>query len=219
MKVSTDACIQGAWTPVEVSMERVLDIGAGTGLLSLMLASKNERINIHAVEIDKNAAEQAEQNVNNSPWADRIEVIPVDIKRYRKKKRPYDMIITNPPFFNNSLLSTDDATNIAKHTQHFKYGDLLHAIDVHMKEDGYASILLPVKEFTKWEEYLLCSGWSINSKLYIHPREGKEANRVVALISLVKRDYHEEHLYIRRKESDEYTDQFIQLMKPYYLNL
>src|SRR5688500_11779251 len=110
MKVSTDACIQGAWTPIADNVKDVLDIGAGTGLLSLMLAQRNYDIRIDAVELDVEAAQQAKENVASSPWKDRVEVIQADVTQHSFTKL-YDMVICNPPFFNNSLLGDTDTRN------------------------------------------------------------------------------------------------------------
>ena len=105
MKVSTDACIQGAWTPVTDNVKHVLDIGTGTGLLSLMLAQRYSNITIDAIEIDADACGQAKENIAASPWADRIKLTEIDINDYAPAQR-YDMIICNPPFFLNTLLGS-----------------------------------------------------------------------------------------------------------------
>eukprot|EP01136_Pigoraptor_vietnamica_P012822 Opistho-1_new@53158 len=98
MKVSTDACIQGAWTPIANDVVHVLDIGTGTGLLSLMLAQRNSNIHIDAIELDADAARQAQENISASPWADRVDVMQGDVTAYQFAKQ-YDMVICNPPFF------------------------------------------------------------------------------------------------------------------------
>jgi tRNA1Val (adenine37-N6)-methyltransferase len=115
MKVTTDACIQGAWTPVQKDEVRILDIGAGTGLLSLMLAQKAPNAIVDAVELNEQAATQAGQNFAGSPWADRLNVICSDIQGYRATHK-YDLIISNPPFFNNSLKGPEASRNNARHT-------------------------------------------------------------------------------------------------------
>lgn len=114
MKVTTDACIQGAWTPVLPSVKNVLDVGTGTGILALMLAQKNSEITVDAIEVDKDAAGQARANVAGSPWRERINILEGDVRNYPFDKR-YDLIITNPPFFSNSLLGDDVNKNLARH--------------------------------------------------------------------------------------------------------
>lgn len=216
MKVSTDACIQGAWTPVQENVQQVLDIGTGTGLLSLMLAQRNAAINIQAVELDKDATRQAAENVSSSPWADRITVDEADIRTFQTGKK-FDLIICNPPFFNNSLLGDKAQRNTARHTLSLTYEDLVSALQQLLVEDGYASILLPYAEHLIWEELLNKNGWSVFHKLNIVPVSGYEPNRVVSLCSKDDRPLQEETLVIR-KEGNEYTDAFKDLLRPFYLH-
>ena len=119
MKVCTDSCLFGAWiaSAIEdknISAETILDIGTGTGLLSLMLAQKTNA-GIDAVEIDTNAFEQATENVNASPWNKQIKVFKADIKKWNASLK-YDLIISNPPFYENDLLPESEASSVAKHS-------------------------------------------------------------------------------------------------------
>src|SRR5258705_6346666 len=120
MKVTTDACLFGAWVAIEAGILEsedgsILDIGAGTGLLSLMLAQKTN-VSIDSVEIDEAAAKQARENADASPWKERIFVMPGDAKymAYTLCKN-FDIIISNPPFYENELASPDHHKNIAHH--------------------------------------------------------------------------------------------------------
>lgn len=218
MKVSTDACIQGAWTPVTSSVKTVLDIGTGTGLLSLMLAQRSEKAVIDAIELEPSAATQAKENFSASPWSNRINVLVGDVcdMSFRKK---YDLVICNPPFFNNSLLGDKEERNKARHTLSLSFDDLFHVISNNLGEDGYASILLPVAEHMLWKQIVEKNNWTIFHRLNIIPRVGLPANRVVSLCSAkATRSELFEDLIIR-DSTNSYTPEFINLMQPFYLKL
>ncbi len=217
MKVSTDACILGAWTPIEAHVNRVLDAGAGTGLLSLMLAQRSEGIMIDGIELDENAAMQAKGNVAASAWAERINIVQADIRNYVFHEK-YDLIICNPPFFINSLLGDREERNNARHTLTLSYEDILALFEKALSEDGYASVLLPSPEYEVWKTLLSRNGWFINRVLLIKPRENMKANRVVSLCSRKASNVLEEELIIY-KETNRYTKAATQLLSPFYLNL
>lgn len=147
MKVCTDACIFGAWIAKKITGNRLplincLDIGTGTGLLNLMLAQKNPDLILDAVEIEANAYEQAKENISTSPWLHRLEIFHSDIKNYVSAKK-YDLIISNPPFFENELSSKEENKNIAKHDKGLTLKDLIGAIKIHLATAGYFATLLP----------------------------------------------------------------------------
>jgi len=217
MKVSTDACIQGAWTPIGAQVKNILDIGAGTGLLSLMLAQRQPQAKIDAIELDAAAAQQAAQNIAASPWADWVAVITGDIRTFRPEKK-YELIICNPPFFNSSLLGPADDRNNARHTISLSYQDLFIAIQNHLQQGGLASVLLPVTEHQQWEELLRNNGWSVAYKLNVIPVAGRQPNRIVSLCCEGQGTLQQEDLVIR-KQGNEYSDTFKELLRPYYLDL
>lgn len=218
MKVSTDACIQGAWTPMPEGARHVLDIGTGTGLLSLMLLQRSGTIQVDAIEIDERAAEQATDNAQQSKWRDNINVICADVKTYEFQNR-YDLIICNPPFFNNSLTGPNEQRNTARHTTSLSYGDLLGVISKYLNEGGLASILLPVPEFEHFKLLTGKYGLYLRQQLWIIPRVGKPANRVVAVLSKGKETIEDDEVNIRQADNEEYTEAFIELLRPYYLHL
>ncbi len=217
MKVSTDACIAGAWTDLPPGTKRVLDVGSGTGLLALMLAQKYTDIIVDAIELDAGAAAQAIDNSKSSPWGDRINIIQADATVYPFTPT-YDFVIANPPFFNNNLLSKADRRNMARHTLSLDYQSLFDILNKCLNEAGVASVLLPCTEHAQWEKLLQDNNWHVIKKLLIHPGEGKPANRVVSICSrnsIITST--EEHLYIRNSNGG-YTDVFQQLMYPFYLD-
>lgn len=217
MKVSTDACIAGVWTKVPADAKRALDIGTGTGLLALMLAQKNQDVIIDGIELDIDAAEQARENVTASPWADRINIIQADASLHLYKDC-YDFIITNPPFFNSSLLSHKEQRNMARHTGSLNYRALFNILKDNLTDNGRASVLLPVTEHEIWAHILRENKWSVMERLYIYPGKGKPANRIVSICAkqegIVPKD---EHLTIRSADGG-YTNEFHKLMQPYYLD-
>ncbi len=217
MKVSTDACIQGAWTPIEEHVQTVLDIGAGTGLLSLMLAQKTDAVIIDAVEIEAKAAEQAEDNFKLSQWSNRLSVINDDVKKLSNKH--YDMIITNPPFFNNSLQGKSAQRNTARHTNELSFDDLFHSISMLLATNGYASVMLPPTEFKLFESIVLQNDWHVFNRLNIIPKKNRDANRVVGLIRKGEVSTPNAEDLVIKEEGESYTKQFVELLQPYYLYL
>jgi tRNA1Val (adenine37-N6)-methyltransferase len=147
MKVCTDACIFGAWVAAQVGEQhtRILDIGSGTGVLSLMVAqAMRPDATIDAVEMDRDAARQATDNFAHSPWPKQLKLYKTAIQQYAVPEGvQYDLIITNPPFFENDLPSNDPKRNLALHSTALTLEELLTAIDPILKQDGKLAILLP----------------------------------------------------------------------------
>jgi tRNA1Val (adenine37-N6)-methyltransferase len=217
MKVSTDACIQGAWTPIPSKGKTVLDIGTGTGLLSLMLAQRSNNLKIDALEIDSSAAKQAQENVVNSKFFNQISVIECDAKTWQNDFQ-YDLIICNPPFFSKSLKGNNQSRNTARHNDDFNFDDLLEVISVNLKSDGTASILLPVSETLRWEKAMRKTNLKQSGKLLIKPFAHQEPNRAIILLSNKEENSSMEELVIY-KEEKLYTKEFIDLLSPFYLYL
>ena len=220
MKVSTDACLQGAWTPIKETVTSVLDIGAGTGLLSLMLAQRSDRILVDAIELDSATALQARENAASSPWNSRVRVINADATKYPYSKQ-YDLVVCNPPFFNNSLLGDDDSRNLARHTVSLSYSDLWNVLDQALTPDGYASIMLPVVEHAQWEDLLSKNDWHIHHRLCIHHRANSSCKRIVSVCSRnaaqkVTESVTEKKLVIY-SAPNQYSPETSELLKPFYL--
>ena len=151
MKVTTDSCLFGAWVAEEVRSQEIvrvrvraiLDIGAGTGLLSLMIAQKNNS-SIDAIEIDKDAFLQASENIADSPWNERIKIFHADIKDFNPPAK-YDIIVSNPPFYENEWQSESLQRNTAHHSSELLLTDLLDIISASLKPGGRFYLLLPYK--------------------------------------------------------------------------
>lgn len=216
MKVSTDACIQGAWTPLPAGAFRVLDIGAGTGLLSLMIAQRQPYAMIDAIEIDAEAAAQAAENVAQSPFAQRIQVHHADARGFVSSHQ-YHLIICNPPFFKDSLHGPHSKRNAARHNIHLQQNDILEIAERHLASDGYLSLLWPTPEMEQWIQLSEEAGWEACASIEIKDRENTRVHRRLALFSRRCIPESEETLVIKNEEG--YTEAFKQLLGPFYLHL
>ena len=223
MKVTTDACLFGAWCAEEIMhstfpVKNVLDIGAGTGLLSLIIAQKNNMATIDAVEIEKEAAAQASKNIAASPWQDQIHLHTMDIRCFHPALK-YDCIISNPPFYENELISVDSKKNVAHHSTHLELEPLLHFIKNNLTSTGTFYLLLPYKR--KKEVENLCK----KKELYIHKlvlvRQSVAHSyfRILIAGSIVKQPETETSELSVWNEQQQYTPEFVHLLKDYYLYL
>lgn len=227
MKVTTDGCLFGAWVAKEVGSEQqavgsqqpanFLDVGAGTGLLSLMVAQKNNAA-IEAIEIDPAAALQAQENAAASPWKETISIINQDVLQW-KTARQYDCIFSNPPFYENELKSGKGRKNIAHHDEGLKLNDLLAFIKLHMKKDGCFFLLLPAKREKEAEAVLQSHGLYLQRKVLVQQTLKHQPFRMMLQGRRQKVERVMEERMAIRDEKDQYTPEFSSLLKAYYLYL
>ena len=223
MKVSTDACIQGAWTARFINKQNgsdmdILDIGTGTGLLSLMLAQETSPKSIDAIDTDADAAEEAGFNFATSPWQHRLNISHTALQAYTTGKQ-YDYIICNPPFFHNQLHANGAARNTARHDISLSKKELARYASALLKKTGFISVMFPASEWDEWLTVALGEGLAVNTCLYIFPHAGKPANRIVGIFSSTPPLAQQLQELIIRDEPDQYSIAFKALMQPYYLNL
>lgn len=215
MKVCTDACILGASTNVE-NVKNILDIGTGTGLLALMLAQRTDA-KIDAVEIEENAYNQAVTNILESKFKDKISVFYQDIKSY-DAPNGYDLIISNPPFYQKSLKSPDSQTNKALHAVELTFDELIESVIRLLKPDGRFVVLLPPFEVEKLIDIAQKKELYLSKKILIRHDESKPIFRIIATFqNLQVLDYQESTLVIHEKDSKTYSENFRALLKDYYL--
>jgi tRNA1Val (adenine37-N6)-methyltransferase len=218
MKVCTDACILGAWFAEKIpSYSLVLDAGSGTGLLMFMLAQKS-KAEIHGIEIDLDAYKQSKENINENKFKERMKVFPGDLRDYSFPEK-YDLIISNPPFFEHSLLSPTDKKNIAKHSKELTLEELIKAIDANLKPTGSFGVLLPYDRSEYFEELASRNNFYLKEKLIVKQTPEHNFFRTVMHFSRIKNAKPEEFELTILGEGGDYTDEFMELMKDYYLNL
>ena len=148
MKVGTDGVLLGAWANCE-GAKRILDIGTGTGVIALQMAQRNAEAQIHAVEIDEAAAKRARANFDNSPWAERLNVEQTAVQEFSPAEK-FDLIVSNPPYFVDSLLPPDTKRSTARHTHDLTFEELDNAVARLLAGDGKFALILPVTEFEKY---------------------------------------------------------------------
>lgn len=228
MKVTTDACLFGAWVAKEIEsdpdiyrekIESSLDIGTGTGLLALMLSQKLN-IEIDCIEIDKDAAQQAKENTEASPWKQRINVINADAKTFPFETE-YDVIISNPPFYEKEIRSSKDNKNIAHHSHELKLDELLEIIKNNLTSDGSFYLLLPYKRNEEIKKLFKDHQLHIDKIIFVRQSINHDYFRIM-LRGKLKQQEKEETEFDEMSISDnnnKYMLGFIQLVKDYYLNL
>ena len=220
MKVCTDACLFGAWMGEKVrslkyEVRTVLDIGAGTGLLSLLLAQNITAV-IDAVEIDEAAAAQAFENMDASPWKERLQVICGDARMVHLGKK-YDLIISNPPFFENDLKSDDGKRNLALHSEALGFEELITVIKLHLEEDGMFAVLLPYHRKNDFIDLAAKNDFFLVEEVSVKQTPAHPFFRSMLLFGSVGVTALQSTIIIR--EGEQYSDAFIDLLKDYYLKL
>lgn len=222
MKVSTDACIQGAWAAKlwrsEALMD-ILDIGTGTGLLSLMLAQKLSDATISAIEIESAAQEQAQENFELSVWNNRMKVTQCSLQEFEPSKT-FDAIICNPPFFHKHLNSAAQQRNLARHDEQLSKEALASNVARLLRADGLFCVLYPASEWSAWLTVAELNGLYLSHEIAIMPYANKSVNRMVGFFKKQQSDSNQQTQFtIYEDAGKNYTKAFVELMQDYYLHL
>ncbi len=215
-KVGTDSFLLGAWANV-TNAKKILDIGTGTGILSLMAAQRSEA-NITAIEIDKDAAEQASFNFKNSPWYSRLKIYRTSLENFFAFKEKYDVIICNPPFFMNSIISPDAKRTLARHAHMLTLFDIIMFAQKHLNIDGHVSLIMPIEHILYFIDMVKSNKWYVHRITKVYPKPGKDAHRVLIEFGKVKKGIEYDELTIETEQRHKYTKKYYELTKDFYLN-
>ena len=161
MKVGTDGTLLGAWANAPVEPCRILDIGTGTGLVALMMAQRYPQSQVIGIDIDRDAAIQAQENVDASPFSDRVKIINADAVKIEDKEG-FDAIVCNPPYFVDSLTCPQDQRTLARHTITLTYEQLMQTAYKLLKNDGMFSIVVPTENNDAIESAAALAGFMIS---------------------------------------------------------
>ena len=220
MKIGTDAVILGAWCPIENNPNSILDIGAGTGILSLMLAQRSNAEQIDAIEIDENAYEECVENFENSPWIDRLFCYHAGLEEFvEEPEDEYDLIVCNPPFYSEDYKTNNESRDLARFQDAMPFEELVEAADLLLSENGIFAVIIPFKEEENFIN--LCAEVEL-FPIKVTRVKGSEKTPIVRSLLAFKRfelsvlTTNELVIEINRHE---YTDDYINLTKDFYLKM
>lgn len=220
MKVGTDSVLLGAWCPIDNHPFSVLDIGAGTGILSLMIAQRSHAEQIDAIEIDENAYEQCVENFENSPWRDRLFCFHAGLDEFvEEPDEEYDLIISNPPFYNEDYKTENSQRDLARFQDAMPFEELVESADLLLSENGIFAVIIPYKEEEKFID--LCAKVEL-FPVKVTRVKGTPNTEIIRSLLAFKRyelpvlEADELVIEIKRHE---YTDAYTNLTKDFYLKM
>lgn len=215
MKVGTDGVLLGAWARVE-HCRHVLDMGTGTGLVALMTAQRSQA-HVVAIDLDADAVAQAAENVSSSPWNSRIQVVEADARTI-SGSQPFDAILCNPPFFENSLKCPDSARTMARHTDTFTFDELARSASRLLSSEGELSVVIPYDRARDMTVSCACNGLFATRQTIVVPVEGGKPKRILMAFTRQGAPHGIETLCIQDVER-QYTPEYISLVEAFYLKM
>jgi tRNA1Val (adenine37-N6)-methyltransferase len=215
MKVGTDGVLLGAWTHA-MDAKRMLDVGTGTGLVALMLAQRTAA-QILGLELDCEAATQAQENFNASPWSDRLNAQCADFLKFYSEEK-FDLIVSNPPYFEQSLLSPNLQRTNARHTQTLTYETLVSKASELLSDCGRISLILPADKEGLLVDIAKRNALYLSRKCVVIPKPDALPKRVLLEFSKIETEFEVTDLVIELARH-QYTPEYIALTKDYYLKM
>ncbi len=216
MKVGTDGVLLGAWADLKHA-HHILDIGTGTGLIALMCAQKQPLAHIDAIEIDPAAACQASENFSNSKWSKRLQLIHSDFKLFVPEKK-YDVIISNPPYFDEKTLNSNQQRTIARHNQQLSLDELITRSKKILQPEGSIQLILPADKLETVKQIIRQEQLFLNKLCFVKGHAKAKVKRILLKISHIDKPLKENHLIIEHARH-QYTDDYIQLTRDFYLKM
>ena len=216
MKVGTDGVLLGAWTVCNKATN-ILDIGCGTGLISLMLAQRNDAAVITGIEIEENAFLQSQDNFNNSKWRQRLSIIHTSLQDFSSETK-FDLIVSNPPFFTDSTQANNQYRKFARSTNYLNFKELVSKSKTLLSKNGIFSVIIP---FPRKEEFIsvaLGNNLHLRRICNVKGTENSAVKRVLMQFNNSQSTILEENLIIE-KERHNYTNKYIDLCKDFYLKM
>ena len=217
MKVGTDGVLLGAWCPV-AGAARVLDVGTGCGVIALMIAQRNDSALIEGIDIDPEAIGEALLNIENSPWSDRVTAHEADFN-HLKASEPFDLIVSNPPYFTDSLLPTDESRMLARHTRALTYGQLINGASRLLTRDGILAMISPTDAEADIIEAATFASLPVRVKTSVIPVEGAAPKRILWQLSRCEALAFRENVLTIARHDGTFTREYIDLVGAFYLKM
>jgi tRNA1Val (adenine37-N6)-methyltransferase len=214
-KVGTDGVLLGACADI-ADVRSILDIGSGTGLISIMLAQRCDA-EIIAIEPDEASFLQMCENVSQCPWHERIKTLQTTLQNFDQEDVTFDLIVTNPPYFSDSLKNPDPRKSAARHSDSLTPDEILKGVLKFMKEDGSLQLILPYIEGNIFIAEASKYGLYCNSILKIRPLPSSEIRRLILKFSKIRKKPSESFLTIEHGKRHEFTEEYKNLTKDFYL--
>lgn len=217
MKVGTDGVLLGAWAR---GGKRILDVGTGTGLIALMMAQRYEQATVDAVEIDTEACQQAIDNVAESPFTNRINVICDAVQHFSiesERLKAYDAIVSNPPFFENALKNPDKGRLVARHSDTLPFADLFKAVKKLLSDNGEFSAIIPTEYRGRIEEEALLQGFSLSRICAIKTTPKKPIRRYLLAFRRYPSPHIDEQVEILETQPNVRSEWYENLTKDFYI--
>ncbi|MFR9619696.1 MAG: methyltransferase [Rikenellaceae bacterium] len=224
MKVGTDGVLLGAWVELRGEEQRILDIGAGTGVIALMMAQRTQHYPtpsaIEAVEIDEQSAQQAVENIASSPWSNRVKLHQTSVQSFAEGAPQYDLIVSNPPFFVDSLLAPNSERSNARHTTLLSFADLAKCVVEMLSPEGRFALVLPTAEQQLFDTEAL-PRLELIRRCSVKGGVRNEAKRQLSEYRVRQNGAHEvqptlETVVIRQADG-QYSDEYRRLTREFYL--
>lgn len=213
LKVGTDAMVLGALVKAD-HPSRILDIGTGTGVLALMLAQKFDQAGLTAIDNDAESLKDCHRNFECSPWSDRLCCLEQDVFNYAPE-RPFDLIVSNPPYYEDALLPARMRAVNARHTHQFSLQHLFDRVREWLTPNGHFWVILPIAAYTKWSVYAVSIGLFPVQIIRIQSKAGQDV-RIVACFGMTEAAGTETETLVLRNTDNRYTDQYRELTRDFH---
>ncbi len=215
MRVGTDAVLLASWADT-IGASHILDVGTGTGVIALMCAQKNTNAFVEAIEIHEGSAEDARTNFENSPWKQRLKMHQGDFLKIVSKEK-FDLIISNPPYFSQSLRGNDPSRNTARHDDSLPADAFLRQAKSLLTPKGMVTLILPVNQLERWVEEAAKTGMHAERICHVFTLAYKDATRVMIEFEFAEPGEPLMESILIEKNPGEFSEAYKQLTKEFYM--